>query len=92
MRNSKEHFDEFIKIFTRVQYNPIYFLDLYYNKIHPDKALELTDEEKQEIFDKFHSKKGIPLITDLKDWEMLDKHKKEIEKLKSEGYKDWEIF
>lgn len=87
-----EDYKEFIKIFKRVQYNPIYFLDLYYKIVHPDKSIELTDEEKQELFDEFHSKKGIPLITDVKDWELVRKHEEQIKKYKEEGYKDWEIL
>lgn len=92
MENTQNQFEEFLKIFKRVQFNPIYFIDFYYNVVHPDKKIELTDEEKQKLFDEFHIQKGIPLVRDVKDWETLRKMNEKIEHLKEEGYKDWEIL
>lgn len=88
----REEYKEFIKTFKRIQFNPVYFLELYYNVVHPEKKIELTEEEKQSLFDEYHSKKGIPLIKDIKDWEHVKKHEEQIQKYKAEGYKDWEIM
>lgn len=86
MENTQEQFDEFLKLFKRVRSNPIYFIDMYYNAVHPDNKIELTDEEKQELFDKY---RGIPLI---KSFDQYKKIQERDEKLRSEGYKDWEIY
>ncbi|NMA74480.1 MAG: hypothetical protein GX963_10045 [Bacteroidales bacterium] len=88
-KESKEY-KEFIRIFKRVQHNAVYFLEEYYNKVNPDKAIELTDEEKQSLFDEF---RGVPLFKTggVEAFEELDKYYKRLEKLKAKGYKDWEI-
>lgn len=74
------------KEFKRVKNNPIYFIDKYYNLVHKDNLIELSDEEKQEQFDRH---KGIPLI---KDIEQFTKFNDKVSELKEKGYKDWEIF
>ena len=54
------------------------------SQLNKDNPILLTDEEKQEIYDKY---KGIPLIEG-----SPFEFSKKIQKLKEEGYKDWEIF
>ena len=85
MNNSNE-MPEWEKEFRRVSNNTIYFLEVYYNQIHPEKAVELTDEQKQFFFDKY---KGVPLV---QDFEKYLKYTKQIKELKEKGYKDWEIL
>ncbi len=41
------------KEFKRAKNNAIYFLEKYYNVLNPDKKVTLTDEEKQNFFDKY---------------------------------------
>ncbi|AJA67355.1 hypothetical protein MYRA21_0111 [Myroides sp. A21] len=73
------------KEFRRIIHNPIYFLDMYYNKVQ-EETVNLTDEEKQEYFDKY---KGAPLFRTLDDF---NNYNDRLEKYRAEGYKDWEIL
>ncbi|WP_172914030.1 hypothetical protein [Capnocytophaga canis] len=77
---------EWEKEFKRVSKNIIYFIELYYNKAHPDKAVKLTDEQKQRYFDKY---RGVPLV---QDFEKYLEYTERIKELKEKGYKDWEIL
>ncbi len=77
---------EWEKEFKRAKNNAIYFLEKYYNVSNPDKKVTLTDEEKQNFFDKY---KGVPLMSDFKS---VIKYTKRIEELREKGYKDWEMF
>ncbi|MFW0736436.1 hypothetical protein [Flavobacterium sp. T12S277] len=76
--------EDFIKEFSRLRCNPIYFIEKYYNVINQSK-LELTEEQKQKLFDKY---KMIPLF---EDFESINKYNDRIDELKKQGYKDWEI-
>lgn len=73
------------KEFRRVMNNPIYFLDLYYNKVQ-EETVNLTDEEKQEYFDRY---KGAPLF---KTSDQFTNYHKRLDELRAQGYKDWEIL
>ncbi|WP_018676693.1 hypothetical protein [Riemerella columbina] len=84
--SNKKQLPEWEKEFNRVKNNSIYFLELYYNQLHPDKKVELSKEEKQTFFDKY---KGVPFFKDMNQWAT---YSKEIKRLKDEGYEDWEIL
>lgn len=74
--------------YRRIKGNPIYFIEMYYNKVHLENPVDLTDDEKQQFFNQY--RKGlIPLID---DWEKHKKWEQELEELRKKGYKDWEIF
>jgi ABC-type sulfate transport system substrate-binding protein len=82
---------EWLCEFERVSGNAVYFLELYYNVAYPDKAVNLSDEEKQEYFDQYRKipvfKTGGPEAAEA----YIQYHKK-INELKEQGHKDWEIF
>ncbi|ADQ81330.1 hypothetical protein [Riemerella anatipestifer] len=84
--SNKKQLPEWEKEFNRVKNNSIYFLEVYYNQIYPDKKVALSKEEKQAFFDKY---KGVPLFEDMDKWAA---YTKEIKQLKNEGYEDWEIL
>jgi hypothetical protein len=75
------------KEYERVSGNAVYFIEEYYNKLHPDKQIELTDEQRQQIFNCY---KRIPLLNEgpISPFDVMRK----IDELKKQGYKDWEIF
>lgn len=78
--------EDFIKELNRIKGNPIYFLETYYNIINKDNELILTDEEKQQVYDKF---KMIPMFENTDDaFSYTDKRNE----LKKQGIKDWEMF
>lgn len=79
-----ENMPEWEKEFYRVRFNPIYFIEKYYNEINKENPITLTDEEKQKFFDKY---RGIPLIEG-----SPFEYSKKIEEIKKQGYQDWEIF
>ena len=77
--------NEWLKAFKRARFNAVYFVEEVWNKAHPDKAVELTEEEKQMFFDAF---KAIHMI----DGANFKEYFERLDNLKSQGYKDWEIF
>lgn len=77
----------FLRELKRVQSNAIYFLDEYWNKMHPDQKLTLTDDEKQQIFD--NNKCWIPHFPDP---HAFHKHMEAYDAAKAQGLKDWEIY
>ncbi len=83
--DKKVYVELFLEIYSRIQANPILFLENYYNKIHQEK-LELTDAEKQKIFDSHRQIRVLPDIEDMKKWNEYVKLQREM------GKKDWEIF
>ena len=83
--DKKVYVELFLEIYSRIQANPILFLENYYNKIHQEK-LELTDAEKQKIFDSHRQIHVLPDIEDMKKWNEYVKLQREM------GKKDWEIF
>ena len=83
--DKKVYVELFLEIYSRIQANPILFLENYYNKIHQEK-LELTDAEKQKIFDSHRHIRVLPNIEDMKKCNEYVKLQREMLK------KDWEIF
>lgn len=78
--------DNWLDEFKLVQRNPIYFLELYWNKLYPDEAVTLEDDEKQRLYDRY---KMVPLLKSFDDAEQLIQAKKTA---KEQGFKDWEAF
>ena len=78
--------EKFIKEFERIKTNPIYFIDNYYNLVS-DEKLELSDDQKQALFDKYRKIS----IFKMDDNSYLD-YEKRMAELKTQGYKDWEIL
>ena len=46
----KTELEEFLKEYDRVRRNAVFFVEHYWNKLHPDKPLTLTDDEKQQLY------------------------------------------
>ena len=53
--------EDWEKTFNLINYNPIAFLEHYYNIVEPENKVELTLEQKQHFFDKYKNM-GIPLF------------------------------
>lgn len=81
---------EWLKDYQRIQRNPIFFIEEYYNKLHPDNAINLTDEEKELVYDKYRINM-VPLLDDT-NFCAYQEHLKKIEELREQGHKDWEMF
>lgn len=86
MSDEKRLKDNWQDEFKLVQRNPIYFLELYWNKLYPDEAVTLEDDEKQRLYDRY---KMVPLLKSFDDAEQLIQAKKTA---KEQGFKDWEAF
>ncbi len=86
MSDEKRLKDNWLDEFKLVQRNPIYFLELYWNKLYPDEAVTLEDNEKQRLYDRY---KMVPLLKSFDDAEQLIQAKKAA---KEQGFKDWEAF
>ena len=82
---SDSQIELFIQIYKRIQANPSLFLEGYFNKIHQE-TLNLTDEEKQKIFDDHRHFPVLPDLEDMKKWDEYVKLQRQM------GKKDWEIF
>lgn len=76
----------FLRDLHKIHANPIFFLERYWNKLHPEMKLDLTDEEKQEIYD--NCKCAVPLVP----IDQLHKFMKARDEAKKKGLKDWEIL
>lgn len=85
--DKKQNIKDFLRDFHRVQNNAIYFLEQFWNKRYPHKKIELTDEEKEQIYRA--NKIMVPLLRNPDD---LHKYDKMIEEKRKQGLKDWEIF
>lgn len=83
--DKKTYIELFIQIYKRIQANPILFLEAYFNKIHQED-LNLTDEEKQKIFDDLRHIPVLPDLEDMKKWNEYVKLQRQM------GKKDWDIF
>lgn len=46
----KTELEEFIKEYTRIRCNAVFFVENYWNKLHPDNPIILTDDEKQQLY------------------------------------------
>lgn len=78
--------DNWLDEFKLVQRNPIYFLELYWNKLYPDEAVTLEDDEKQRLYDRY---KMVPLLKSFDDAEQLIQAKKQP---KNKGLKTGKLF
>ena len=81
----KKTIDRWEKEFELVRANPIYFIELFWNKLYPDEKMELTDEEKQKFYDKYRM---VPLLKDNDIIGYFDR----IKEYREKGVKDWEAF
>jgi hypothetical protein len=78
----KTELEEFLKEYARVRCNAVFFVENYWNKLHSDKPIILTDDEKQQLYNKYRI---VPLVQD------FTAYTKRLEELRAKGYKDWEI-
>ncbi len=78
----KKELEEFIKEYARIRRNAVFFVENYWNRLHPDNPIILTDEEKQQLYNKYRMS---PLVDD------FVAYAKRLEELRAKGYKDWEI-
>lgn len=78
----KTELEEFLKEYTRVRRNAVFFVENYWNKLHPDNPITLTDDEKQRLYNRYRM---VPLVRD------ITAYTKRLEELRAKGYKDWEI-
>ena len=82
-KNQQLYF-EFLKEYKRVRFNPVYFMEKYYNALFPDKVVVVDDEDRQKMYDHY---RGVPLLRDASDMDKLSEAKKRREE---KGIKDWE--
>lgn len=85
--DKEQNIKDMIADLERIQSNPIYFINEYWNKVHPDQKLELTDEEKEVIF-KNH-RVSVPFFTNGEGMHGFMERYREAQK---QGLKDWQIF
>ena len=85
MEENKRLKDNWEEEFKLVRRNPIYFIELYWNKLYPDEKIELSDEEKQKFY---HTYRMAPLL----DERTLRAYCDKLAELKAKGVKDWEAF
>lgn len=77
--------DNWEEEFNLVRRNPIYFIELYWNKLYPREKIELSDEEKQKFYDKYRMP---PLLNDNNFRDYFQR----VKELHDKGVKDWEAF
>ncbi len=77
----------FLHDLHKIQANPIFFLEEYWNKLHPEMKLDLTDRQKQRIYDT--NRTAIPYLNDA---DGLHKFQQALDQAKKQGLNDWEIF
>ncbi len=85
MKEEKRLKDNWEEEFNLIRRNPIYFIDLYWNKLFPDEMIELSDEEKQKFYNKYRI---APLLND----NNIREYFKQAKELRDKGVKDWEAF
>jgi hypothetical protein len=78
--------DDWEREFKRISHNPIYFIEHYWNKLHPENKPELTQEEKQSLYNEY---RGLPYFS---TWNKMERYQKKVDELKKQGYEDWEII
>ncbi len=78
----KTELDEFLKEYARIRRNAVFFVENYWNKLHPDNPIILTEEEKQQLYNEFRM---VPLVHN------VAAYTRRLEELRAKGYKDWEI-
>lgn len=85
MGDTKRLKDNWEEEFKLVRRNPIYFIELYWNKLYPDEKVGLSDEEKQKFYDRY---KGAPLLDESNFRQYFERR----DELRAKGIKDWEAF
>jgi len=55
---------DWLEDYQRIKGDPVFFIEKYYNRLHPDNEIHLTDEEKQFIFKKYRVNM-IPLLDEI---------------------------
>lgn len=84
--------EDWEKTFNVIRYNPITFLEHYYNIVEPENKVELTREQKQHFFNKYKDTR-IPLFDDFKAGVNYSNKIDELKtKQKAEGKEDWENY
>lgn len=78
--------DSWLEEYQLIRRNPIYFLELYWNRLYPEEKVELTDKEKGRLYNKYCCK---PRIKDTKD---LREYVQRLDAARAKGLKDWESF
>lgn len=78
--------DNWLEEYKLILRNPIYFLEVYWNQLYKDEQVELSDKEKQEIYDQYKMK---PFIKSFEELRELEKARKEANE---KSIKDWEGF
>jgi transposase len=56
---TNEQMKEFEELYTRISSNPVLFIEEYYNKVHADAQIALTDIEKKWLNERH---KKIPIL------------------------------
>ena len=82
-----QNIKDFIKDYERILSNPIYFIDEYWNKVHPDQILDLTEDEKESIF-----KNHRVMVPHFESGEAMHSFMRKYDEAKAQGLKDWQIF
>lgn len=85
--NKELNIKKLIADLERIQSNPIYFIDEYWNILHPDQKLDLTDDEKETIFR--NHRVSVPLFA---NGDVMHGFMEKYREAKKQGLKDWEIF
>lgn len=75
---------DFLEEFKRVQSNPVYFMKHYWNTLNADNQMELSKEEREELYDQLGTK---PIIKQ----EMFGQYIQWIEEMKQLGFENWEM-
>ena len=74
------------RVFHRARCNPVMFVEFFWNVAYPDKKVELTDAQKQTVFNKY---KRIPFF---EEDQSIQGHYDWIDQMRAKGYKDWEFW
>lgn len=85
MKEVKEKNDEWLAEFNKIRHNAVYYVENVWNVAHSDKAVQLTEKEKEFFYKQFRK---IPLLDD-SNWSAYHDR---LDRLRAEGYKDWEIW
>lgn len=85
--DKQENLEACFKDYRRIAGNPVFFIEEYWNKVHPRQMIELTEEDKERIFT--FQRILIPYFDHAENFHAF---MKKYEEKKSQGLKDWEIF
>lgn len=85
--DKEQNIKAFLKDLERIQSNTIYFIDEYWNKVHHDQKLDLTDDEKESIF-----KNHRVLVPHFANGDVMHSFMEKYREAQKQGLKDWQIF